>query len=71
MNESEPLVKLTQRETEVLQLISKGHSKGEIAKILCISYHTVDYHNRKILKKFSTNKMIVCVAMAIRLGILK
>ncbi len=42
---------LTKREIEVLALIAKGYSGGEIAKILVLSEHTVRTHRKNILKK--------------------
>lgn len=42
---------LTTRETEVLKLISKGHSNKEIADKLFISTHTVITHRKNITEK--------------------
>jgi DNA-binding NarL/FixJ family response regulator len=42
---------LTQREQEVLALLSKGQSDKEIAEWLRISIHTVHEHVRNIFEK--------------------
>lgn len=46
-----PPVKLTQRETEVLQLIADGVSYRDIGKYLYISLNTVKNHVRNTVKK--------------------
>ena len=43
--------KLSSREIEVLNLIIKGASNGEISDELFISENTVKFHVRNILKK--------------------
>jgi DNA-binding CsgD family transcriptional regulator len=42
---------LTKRETEVLQLVTKGHSNKEIADLLFVSTHTVISHRKNISEK--------------------
>lgn len=42
---------LTQREKEVMQLVSQGFSSKEIASKLFISRHTVESHRKHILRK--------------------
>lgn len=42
---------LSERETEVLLQIIKGHTNKEIAEILCISVHTVISHRKNIIVK--------------------
>ena len=42
---------LSERETEVLLQIIKGHTNKEIAEILCISVHTVISHRKNIIIK--------------------
>lgn len=43
--------KLTEREKEILRLISMGFNSQKIGKHLQISKNTVDTHRRNILKK--------------------
>lgn len=61
---------LTPRETEVLQLISEGHSNKEIGNRLCISEETVKGHVRNILGKLSANDRTQAVSIAVRRGII-
>jgi DNA-binding NarL/FixJ family response regulator len=46
---------LTQREHEVLGLLSKGHPDKEIADALGISIHTVHEHVRNVFEKLGTH----------------
>ena len=41
----------TQRENEIISLISEGHSSAQIAEQLYLSLHTVKTHRKNILKK--------------------
>jgi len=43
--------KITKRETEVIELICRGHTNKEIADLLFISVETVKDHNYKIFQK--------------------
>ena len=49
------LTKLTQREHEILALLSKGHPDKEIAELLRISTWTVHGHLKKIFEKLSAH----------------
>lgn len=44
-------VELTQRECEILRLISQGYTDKRIADELGISYHTVKVHAKHIYEK--------------------
>jgi DNA-binding NarL/FixJ family response regulator len=57
---------LTQREREILELITEGLLKKEIAERLSLSYHTVDTHLRNIYAKLHVNTRASAVAKAIR-----
>lgn len=46
---------LTQREIEVLDLVSKGYSNEDIAEILVIALSTVKCHYNHILNKFNVD----------------
>ncbi|HEY9177995.1 MAG TPA: response regulator transcription factor [Flavipsychrobacter sp.] len=50
--------KLTERELEILKLISNEHSNAEIAEMLFISERTVETHRKNMLRK-TNNKTIV------------
>ena len=61
---------ITQRELEVLDLLSRGLSSKEIAEKLFISPHTVEYHRRQMLKKTGSRNIAELIGNAYRLGIL-
>jgi DNA-binding CsgD family transcriptional regulator len=65
-----PVVKLTEREREVLYWAGQGKSTIEISMILLISPRTVKAHLKKIMGKLETDNRTLMVAEAIRKGIL-
>lgn len=46
---------LTERENDVLKLLSQGKSYGAIAKELCLSINTIKTHTRNIYEKLHVN----------------
>jgi len=56
---------LSPRESEVLELMSQGLIKKEIADRLGLSYHTVDNHLRNIYSKLHVNTRSQAVAKAL------
>jgi DNA-binding NarL/FixJ family response regulator len=46
-----PRHSLTARETEVMNIIARGHSNGDIARELCLSENTVKNHVNRIFAK--------------------
>lgn len=56
--------KLTQRQSEVLELLSKGMSNKEIAKSFGLSENTVKVHVASILKLFNAENRTEVVVMA-------
>jgi len=60
---------LTERETEVLQLLAKGATNKEIANTLVIAENTVKTHLRNILDKLHLHNRIQAAAYAIREGL--
>ena len=60
---------LTERETEVLRLLSQGQSNKEIASHLQIVEDTVKTHIRHILAKLGVQSRTQAVLYAIRLGL--
>jgi len=53
---------LSDRENEVLSLVTKGYSNKEIAQELCISVNTVKNHISNIMKKMNVknrNQLII------------
>jgi DNA-binding CsgD family transcriptional regulator len=57
---------LTERELEVLVLISKEYTSEEIANYLNISQSTVETHRANMFKKLEVNSVIGLVKMAIK-----
>lgn len=62
--------KLSDRELEVLGLISKGKSNKEIADLLFVTENTVKMHVKKILLKLQANDRTQAVVIAIQRGLL-
>jgi DNA-binding NarL/FixJ family response regulator len=60
------LPNLTQRERDVLRLLSDGHSNEEIGKRLFISPETVRTHVRKAMDKLNADTRTQAVATALR-----
>jgi DNA-binding NarL/FixJ family response regulator len=44
---------LTKREFEILQLVSEGHSNGELAKMLWVTEQTVKFHLSNVYRKLN------------------
>jgi DNA-binding NarL/FixJ family response regulator len=62
--------KLSEREIEVLGLISQGKSNKEIADLLFVSENTIKMHVKKILLKLEANDRTQAVVIAIQRGLL-
>jgi DNA-binding NarL/FixJ family response regulator len=61
-----PLVKLTKREKQVLQMVVKGRTSKQMAETLCLSPRTVDHHRASLLKKFKMKKTVDLVNHVVR-----
>jgi len=61
---------LSQRELEILQLITKGFSNQEISQRLFLALSTVKGHNRIIFSKLQVQRRTEAVARARELGLL-
>ena len=57
---------LTQRETEVLDLIAEAQTSKQIARALHISVHTVGNHRKHICRKLGLHTTAELVAFALR-----
>src|SRR5262249_27691873 len=49
------LTSLTDREREVLQLITEGKSSKEVASLMDVSIHTVDSHRKHLMEKLGVH----------------
>lgn len=63
-------IKLTHRESEVLDLILKEYTSREIAEKLFISKQTVDSHRISIMEKTESKSIVGLIKFAIRSGVL-
>ena len=66
-----PLVELSDREQEVLELICKGYSNADISKYLGLSSRTVDGHRARLLEKTGAKNSPHLVMYAIKNGLIK
>jgi DNA-binding NarL/FixJ family response regulator len=62
--------KLSDREVEVLRLISRGNSNKEIAQMLFVTEDTIKMHVKKTLAKLGANDRTQAVVIAIQRGLL-
>lgn len=62
--------KLTARETEVLALLARGQSNGEIGRSLYISETTAKFHVGNILRKLGVSRRAEAVYEASKLGVI-
>jgi LuxR family maltose regulon positive regulatory protein len=60
---------LSERELEVLNLLAKGYSSGEIARSLVISVNTVKAHIKSIYQKLDVHSRKEAVEMALSLSL--
>ncbi|MEZ4732110.1 MAG: helix-turn-helix transcriptional regulator [Caldilineaceae bacterium] len=59
---------LSQREQEIIDLVSTGHSDKAIARELAISPHTVNTHVRRIFGKLGVSSRAEMIAYALQAG---
>ena len=63
--------RLTNREREVLQLISEGNTNKEIARILALSVNTVESHRKHVMEKLDLHNTAEIVRFAVRKGLVQ
>ena len=61
---------LSPREREVLSLIARGFSYGEIARLQALTVHTVQTHIKSLYRKLSVHSKSEAVFEATRMGLL-
>ncbi len=64
-----PLMSLSHREREILQLVVEGHSSAEISRILRLSPKTVDTYRSRLMHKLGITDVTGLVKFAIQHGI--
>jgi len=62
---------LNDREQEILQWCAAGKTRVEIADILGISVHTIDWYNRNILRKMRVSNMMLAAFKALHMGLIQ
>lgn len=67
--EASPGGRLTPREYEILELLTKGATNKEIAATLGISNHTVKNHLQNIMEKLHIQNRVQAVAYALQAGL--
>ena len=66
---SKDIEELSNREREILVLLSRGMIKKEIASEMGLSYHTIDSHVRNIYGKLQVHNLSGAVAKAMQYGL--
>ena len=64
-------IRLSKRQSEVLQLIDRGFSNQEISEVLNISANTVKVHVRSLFETLNADNRMECVVSATRLGLIR
>ena len=59
---------LTQRQREILQLLTEGYSAKEIARMLNISPRTVEFHKYNLMSKLNLKSISALIQYAIKHG---
>lgn len=59
------IIKLSERETEILRLSSQGLSNYEIARKIFIDVNTVKFHKKNIFQTFNVKNIVEAIAFAV------
>lgn len=62
--------RVTRREKEIMELVSKGLTTGQVAEQLFISTHTVESHRKNLIEKFDVTSMTAVIKLATRYGLI-
>jgi DNA-binding NarL/FixJ family response regulator len=65
----DPILRLSSRERQVLQMLAEGHSIAEIAVTLSLSPKTVETYRARMMDKLDIRDLANLVRFAIRQGI--
>ncbi|RDC57184.1 LuxR family transcriptional regulator [Pedobacter chinensis] len=61
---------ITEREVEIVRLLSKGYNSKEIGDLLSISEHTVNTHRRNMVRKLDLRNSYQLIVWAFKEKIL-
>jgi len=61
--------KLTERETQIVKLISEGYKNREVAEMLLISVKTVETHRANIMNKLTLRNIAGLIRYAVQKGL--
>lgn len=62
--------RITRREKEIMELVSRGLTTGQVAEQLFISTHTVESHRKNLIEKFDVTSMTAVIKLATRYGLI-
>ena len=65
------LAEFTPRELDVLRLLADGHDTQELARLLGIAPHTVEWHVTHVIEKLRVHSKLQAVIAAARLGLIE
>ena len=61
--------RLSRCESEILKLVFAGKTNKEMARMLCRSQRTIEYHRNRLMRKLGVNNAVDLVKRAIAAGI--
>lgn len=64
------IINLTERESQILELVATGLSNKEIANQVFLSQHTVESHIKQVYRKLAVNNRTKAVTKARQIGLL-
>ena len=65
------LAEFTPRELDVLRLLANGHNTQELANLMGIAPHTVEWHVTHVIEKLRVHSKLQAVIAAARLGLIE
>lgn len=63
------VIRLTDREIEVLKLVLEGKSNKEVGALLCCSKRTVDFHLARVYQKLDVSNRVQAMRRVAHMGI--
>lgn len=70
-HQNELVIQLTEREIEMLHLAAVGKTAGEMAKALCLSERTVNFHMGNAMQKLGAENKTQAAVLAMQMGLLE